>query len=86
MSSIREIITSLQSLKSDVSDISGKMQRESEYINETISKVYSNFSDQPAGQKLVTSLNRAMLEVTFADSTLYRITKGLDDASEILRQ
>jgi hypothetical protein len=86
MSSIREMITSLQSLKADISDISSTMQRECEYINETVSKVHSDFGDQPSGQKLAISLHKAMLQATFADSALYRVGQGIDNATEMLRK
>ena len=86
MISIENIITSLQSLKADVSDISSKLTRESEYINETIGKVHSEFADQQEGQRLAVTLLKAMEELTFADSAMYRVSQGLDKAAEKLRK
>ena len=47
-----------------------RLQRESQYVTETMQKVQSNFGGQPAGQQLVTALYGVINSLGAADSAL----------------
>ena len=48
----------------------GNLQRESQYVTETMQKVQSSFGDQLAGQQLVTALYSVINSLGAADSAL----------------
>lgn len=86
MVSISGMITSLTALKSDLSLVSARMQRECDYINETISKIQANFGDQAEGQAMAIAMYKALQEITMADSALYRVSQGIDTTVSELRK
>ena len=49
------------------------LERERNYILETMEKVQSNFGDQKAGQQLVITLYNVINTLAEADSALYRL-------------
>ncbi len=86
MISINEMITALQSLKADVYEVSSVIQREQVYINETVNKVHANFSDQREGTDLIIGLHNARNDLMLADSAMYRVSQGLDETVNLLKQ
>ena len=68
--SIIELTERLRTVSERAAKNTGNLQRESQYVTETMHKVQSNFGDQPAGQQLVTALYGVVNSIAAADSAL----------------
>ena len=75
---IQEFCEQLNALSERAKDSMDKLERERNYVIETMQKTQGSFGDQPPGQKLVTTLYHANNALTSADSALYMLRSRIE--------
>lgn len=70
---IQEFCEQLNSLSERAKESMDKLERERNYVIETMQKTQASFGDQQPGQKLVTMLYHVNNALTAADSALYTL-------------
>ena len=83
---IQEFCEQLSALSERARESVEKLERERNYVLETMQKTQSSFGDQPPGQKLVTTLYHVNNALTAADSALYTLRSRIESYTQQIRK
>ena len=78
MTNFEELIGQLQVISERANSNIKSLERERNYVLETMEKVQKSFGDQRPGQLLVTELYNALNSLDFAVSSLYALRTSID--------
>ena len=83
---IQEFCEQLTALNERVKDAMEHLERECNYVNETMQKTQGSFGNQPAGQKIVTTLYYVNNTLNAADSELYKLSSRIENYIQQVRK
>lgn len=78
MTNIEELIGQLQVISERANSNIKSLERERNYVLETMEKVQKSFGDQRPGQQMVTELYHAINSMAFTDSSLNALRTAID--------